>query len=907
MISPERWQQIEELFHSALEREPEQRLSFLARACNSDSTLLAEVAALLAAHDESGGPVDAPAVEAVTGLVSGPREPTPPPPRVGQLLGHYQILAPLGKGGMGVVYLAADSRLDRKIALKILPPEFSASPDRLRRFAREARAISALNHPNIITIFEIGQASGAHFMATEFVAGLTLRQWMKAARAGPAEVIGIAMQIAGALAAAHEAGIAHRDIKPENIMVRPDGLVKVLDFGLAKRTERTDAAPDSEAATEASATTVPGLIMGTLAYMSPEQARGLKIDGRSDIFSLGVVLYEMIAGRVPFAGPTPSDVIAAILTATPLPLAQAAPELQAIVSRALEKDPESRYQSATEILRDLRLLDRRLGQETGVGVLPSGESGSAGSTRIIGAPPAHRTADQPATATGETAAGQVTRSARYGPRGAGRRRLWVAGAAAVLTALAGLAAYRLVPSRGAIDSIAVMPLVHVGDDPSMEYLSDGLTESLINSLSQLPDLKVMSRNSVFRFKGQDVDAEAVGKRLRVRAVLTGRVIQRGDDLLVRLELADVEDGRQLWGEQYQRRISDLLAVQAQISREISEKLRTRLSGEEEQRAARQLTEDPEAYQFYLLGRFNWNKGSEEGLRKAIEYFDRAVAKDPNYALAYAGLADAYNTLAANYQVPGELIPRAREYALKALELDDGLADVHYTRGANQFLFDWDWAGAEKSLKRAIVLNPSHTSARNVYSQLLWTTGRVREAVAECRRAFELDPISVRTNFNLGLAYYVAREYDRAIEQNQKTLEIDQNFFLAFVKIAQAYERQGQTDEAFAVTQKALARFGQNPLLVTVLGQVYASQGKREEALRIVGELEQIAHQKYVRAYEVALIHAGLGDTDRAMLWLEKAYAEHSPWILMIKAEPKLDALRDDPRYKALLRRINLPQ
>src|SRR5712692_9888638 len=551
----------------------------------------------------------------------------------GTKLGRYEIRSKIGAGGMGEVYLAQDTKLDRKVALKILPAEVAAHPDRMRRFVQEAKAASALNHPNIITIHEIDDTDSGHIIATEFIDGETLRQHIRKAPLKLGDVLDVSAQIASALSAAHAAGIVHRGIKSENVMLPRDGIVKVLDFGLAKLTERL--APDSvdtEAATKALVQTEPGVVLGTTAYMSPEQARGLAVDARTDIFSLGVVIYELVAGQAPFGGTTRSDLIAALLEREPPPLARFTPEapaeLERIVMKALAKDPDERFQTARDLLIDLKRLKQKLDvdaelERTSAPELRSG----GGDAKPSQAREAISTAPR---ATAQTAFGSssATSSAEYLVSGIKQHKLAAAIALLVLvTGAAGLSVYLY--SRNTevtIESIAVLPFVNQNHDPDSEYLSDGVAESIINSLTQLPTLKVMARSAVFRYKGKEADPMAAGKELGVRAVLTGRILQRGDSLTISTELLDVRDNKQLWGEQYSEKVSDLLSVQREIAKEITSNLRLQLSTPEQKRLAKHYTENPEAYQLYLRGRYFWNKRSEEGIKKAIAYFDQAIEK-----------------------------------------------------------------------------------------------------------------------------------------------------------------------------------------------------------------------------------------------------------------------------------------
>ena len=792
----------------------------------------------------------------------------------GTSLGPYQILSLLGAGGMGEVYLAEDSRLGRKVALKLLPAEFTQDADRLRRFTNEAKAASALNHPNILTIYEIGQMEGIHFIAAEYVEGQTLRQHITPAGMELPVALDVAMQVASALAAAHAAGIVHRDIKPENVMLRPDSLVKVLDFGLAKLTARQVATPDPDAPTMVRDQTQPGIIMGTLAYMSPEQVRGLEVDARSDIFSLGVVAYEMIASRSPFEEATTSDVIAAILRSDPQPLIYYSPtlpaELQRIIGKALRKDREERYQGVKDLLLDLKNLKQELELEARLGrplqpELSGGQRAESSSGQVLGT-----------TAEGRTDSSSGLR------RGAAPRRR---------------------PSRKAINSLAVLPLANASADREAEYLSDGISESLINSLSQLPKLRVMARSTVFRYKGREADPITVGDDLNVRAVVTGRVHLVGDRLEIGIELVDTRDGSLLWGEKFNRRLADIFAVQEEIAQEITEKLRLKLTGEEKKKLQKRHTENTAAYQLYLKGRFHWNKRTPEGFKKGIEYFQQAIEKDPDYALAYAGLADSFNILATYSAIPPrEFFSQAKAAAMKALAIDDQLAEAHTSLAYTTQLYDWDLSAAEREFKRAIKLNPNYANAHHWYSVALVVMGRVEECLAEMKRAQELDPLSVIINATAAWLYYHAHQYDRAIEQGLKALEMDAAFSTTHFFLGLAYVQTGRYAEAIAALGKAGARSGGLPVTVAALGHAYAVSGQRDEAIKILDQLIELSKQRYISPYDIARIYAGLGQKEEAFAWLEKAYEERSSSMTYLKVEPQFDDLHSDPRFASLLQR-----
>jgi eukaryotic-like serine/threonine-protein kinase len=900
-MTPERWQQLKQIFQSALELNPAERSAFLAQACANDSELRSEVESLISSHDQAGDSIEVMAAEAATEILADEQTGS----IVGKRIGRYQVVSHIGRGGMGEVFLTQDTNLGRKVALKLLRGEFTGNEERLRRFRQEARAASALNHPNILTIHEIGQDDTVHFMATEYVEGETLRQRLASAGMKLTEALDVAIQVASALAAAHEAGIVHRDIKPENIMVRRDGYAKVLDFGLAKLTERAAVSSDSQWPTLGHVETNPGVVMGTVQYMSPEQARGLEVDARTDIFSLGVVLYEMLAGRTPFAGETPSDAIVSLLDKEPAPLSSYSPEvpteLERIVSKSLCKDRDERYQVVKDLLIDLKSLRDELtfGAKLERSVPPEVSSGAMGSG-----------AGGQTVQTERLEAVHPTSSAEYIVTGI-KRHKWVAALslAALAVAVAAVTYFYSLRSGGTtINSMAVLPFVNTSADPDTEYLSDGITESLINSLSQLPNLRMIARTSAQRYKGRETDLQAVARELGVQAVLTGKVMRRGDQLAISVELVDARDNRHIWGEQYNRRLSDVLVVQQEIAREIAERLRARLTGEERRRITRNYTENVEAYQLYLRGRHHWNKRTAEGLRQAIDYFQQAIDRDPNYALAYSGLADCYSNLQGYAGAPPrEMRPRARAAALRALEIDDSLAEAHASLGLNSHQ-SWQWAEAERELKRAIELNPNYASAHQWYSLWLEVMGRSDEALGENRRAQELDPLSPIINTNFARFYMLRGEVDTAINECRKVIELSPNFPQAHVILGLAYQQQGRHEEAIAELQKAVELSGRGNLPLGALGYSYAVAGRRSEALAVLKELED----KYARGESmgasVAWIHTGLGDKDQAFASLEREFQERGASLTNgILIYPFFDTLRSDPRYADLRRRMGLPQ
>jgi serine/threonine-protein kinase len=808
---------------------------------------------------------------------------------------------------MGHIYQAADLALERTIALKILPEEFASDPSRMRRFIQEARAASALNHPNILTIFEISQEAPTPYIATEFIEGITLRRRLRDGRMGLMEAVETAIQIAGALEAAHQAGIVHRDIKPENVMLRKDGYVKVLDFGLARPTERLDVS--TEAATVVN--TEAGIIVGTANYMSPEQARGHRVDARSDIFSLGMVIYEMLTGRSPFIGATSSDVVASILKEEPprlIDLADNMPaELEAIVNRALVKDKEQRYQNVGELQRDLKRLKQNLDFEFQK-ELPE----HTHSRESAGIP----TAMMPARSlTIEEPPAQSTASMRS-PVSA-RRLVQVA-------ILIGLPAIVLVSylwfakKTSAIDSIAVLPFTYTNSDqketigPDANWLSDGITESIINDLSHVPNLKVIARSSVFRYKGQNVDPQTVGRELNVRAVVMGRIVQIGDTVSVQTELVDVRNQTQLWGERYRRKISDVLELPEDISRQISAGLKLELSGEARQQISKRYTVNPQAYELYWKGRYHWNQRKSGDVNQAIKYFQEAINLDPQYALAYTGLADCYVLGNILQMPPKQAMPMAADAARRALAIDNQLAEAHTSLAKIKLSYEWDWAGAEAEFKQAIQLNPGYATAHQWYGVYLSEMGRHDESVRERITAQELDPFSLSIATGLGRAFYWARRYDESIARLQSIVPKDSNYADTYWSLGLAYEQKRLYPEAVAAFQRAVdlsksPEFDEGkPEMLAALGHAYALSGKQNEARSILDQLKKNStSQHYVSPYAVSLIYIALNEKDAAFQSLGRAFEERDESFVHLRVDPRLDPIRADARFEQLLRQVNL--
>jgi len=738
------------------------------------------------------------------------------PLSAGERLGPYQILAQIGAGGMGEVYRARDSRLDRDVALKVMK-------DRRPGFEKEARAAAALNHPNIVAVYDVGP----DYVVMELVEGESLRQVLRRGAFSFRDVIEVGAQITDGLAAAHAARIVHRDLKPENIMIARDGRPKILDFGLAKRTDARHA--DDATLTE------PGTVAGTVGYMSPEQVRGQKLDWRSDIFSLGLVLYEMLTGRRAFTGASAPETMAAIVKEPPAEFGSGvSPQSQAVVLRCLEKDPERRFQSAQDLAFSLRSL-------------VSGRS------------------------SGETPAR---------------------------------------PAQGApIDSLAVMPFENMSGNPDTEYLSDGITESLINSLSRVSSLRVVARSRVFRYKGKEIDPMHAGKELNVRALLTGRVSQRGDSLRVQAELVEAATEAQLWGERFHRRLADIFEVEEEIAEQITRNLRLRLSGEDKRALAGGYKGSSEAYQFFLRGQLHWKQRTGESLGKALECFHKAVQIDPQYAMAHEGLANCHIVLAFySVEQPRVLLGKAKDSATRAVELDPVNGSARSTIAFLHALADWDWARANSDIHKALDLDADDPQVRDWAAFVFACQGRMRETLREIDKAIELDPVSLQLQHHAAWFHLLDRQFDRALEQTRKMVEIDAHYPLAYLWMGSALERMARHAEAEAAFRTAMDLFGGGPHFAfqCYLARCLALSGQAREAREILERLESAAAQTYIEPYSLSLVHLALGEHDEALLKLEQAVEIGSVWTTVnLMTDSLLDAVRPHPRFRQLLVRMGL--
>ena len=799
---------------------------------------------------------------------------------IGQLLLHYRVVEKIGEGGQGTVFKVIDTTLDRPAVIKVLPPDLTDRASNLARFEREAKLASSLDHPNICTIFGLHKVGDIQFIAMQYVEGRNVRELVGGQPLDLRRALSIEIQVTDALAAAHSRGIAHRDIKARNVMVTRSGTVKVLDFGLAKLIEGPHASSSDPQLTEV------GVPYGTSTYAAPEQAQGLKADHRADIFSCGVLLYEMLAGTWPFRGKTALDVRYAVVYHQPTPITEARGEdspalrrIQEILDKALAKSPEDRYQRIEDMRTDLQ------------GVLRELEADSTLGATLTDAPvfkaPASVTANPFWTRPRKIAA--------------------VAAAAVVLiVALFVIAFRRERPAEpdSTINSLAVLPFTN--GDPATEYLSDGITESLIDSLSRMPNLKVKSSSTVFHYKSRTDDPRKIGRELGVDALLSGSVVQSGDDVSVSVELIDVRDDSHIWGERYERKVSEVVALPQQISRDVSQRLRSRADNMDHAQLTRNFSPDSEAYRLYLQGRFNWNKRTVEGLKSGIDYFGKAIMRDQDYALAYAGLADCYLLLNVyNVTSADDSYPKAEAASRKALSINESLAEAHTSLAFVTYRYHLKWAEAEEHFKKAIALNPNYATAHQWYGSYLAAMGRMNEAVVEAKTAHDLEPFSLTIYSDYIRNLYYAGRLAEAHGEALKLMEMDHSFARAHYELGLVLEDEGKLEEAISEFKQALKMSPDNATALTALGHSQALAGRRAEAEKAIARLQEISKQQYVSPFQIAVIYAGLDERQLAIEWLQKSRQEHFNWLPFIKVDPVFKNLHSEARFVELSKSLGL--
>lgn len=785
----------------------------------------------------------------------------------GTKLGPYVILAPLGAGGMGEVYRARDSRLDRDVAVKVLPDHLAKDSTGLKRFEREAKAIAALSHPNILTIHDVGADEDVSYIVAELLEGETLRSRIAKGAFSVNKAMEFAVGIADGLAAAHSKGVIHRDLKPENIFLTSDSRVKILDFGLARRTPILSEQELTQAPTKSLETEM-GVIRGTVPYMSPEQVRGTAVDARTDIFSFGCVLYEMLSGRRAFSGETGADTMSVILKEEPPALANVPFQLLELIQRCLEKNPEERFHSAHDVAIALKAFN-----------------------------------------TSKPLDLRETKVSRIPPK-----RLWLTSGFAILIGIAlviGLQ-FRKPPAGRAqrIESIAVLPLNNLSGDPQQEYFADGMTEAFINELGQLSGLRVISRTSVMQYKETNTPLSKIAQDLKVDAVLEGSVLQAGNRVEITANLLEPRTEKRLWSKTYERDLRDILSLRKEIARAIVQEIHLTITPEERNRLATARAVDPEAYRLYLRGNFHLEKGNEDAFRKALADYQRAIEIDPTYAPAYAGMAGAYVELGSWWSTLSreEVYPRAKAAALMALELDEQLAEAHLALGSLKYYLEWDWAGADAAFKRGLELNPRSSYGLVCYANYLTAMGRFEESILIAKRAVDIDPLFPTTYNELGLSYWNAGKKEEAYEQIRKSLELAPDFHQTHYVLAVYYVSEQKYDEAIREYHKVAGDRIEQMTAIQAgdIGWIYGRAGRRAEASRVLENLSRRPETEKVGAGPLALIHLGLGDEDRSLEMLEKAYENHEASLVWLKIGPVFEPLRDHPRFQALLRRMNFP-
>lgn len=784
---------------------------------------------------------------------------------IGETFGHYRIVERVGSGGFGVVYRARDERLERDVAVKVLPPGMLNDDSSRRNFRKEALALAKLNHPNIETVYEFGSQDGVDFLVMEYVPGKTLSDKLAGGPIQEKELVFLAIQIVDALQEAHDCGIAHRDLKPANIVITPKGQAKVLDFGLAKWL-RPGEDLTSDQITDLLATA------GTLPYMSPEQLNGELVDARADIYSAGAVLYEMALNRKVFSGPLASQVINAILHQTPLSPRAAnpliSPALDSIILKCLDKDPAQRYQSAKELLVDLKRITTRSVSESPV--LRAQPLGSWGGLSLI-------------------LSGVVL--------------------LLVLASVMKRPQFLETSSKNGrppkVQSLAVLPLENLSGDVNQEYFAEGMTEEIITQLAQISALRVISRTSVMPYLKSHKPLSEIAGQLQVDAIVEGSVTKSGQRVRITAQLIQASTEKHLWAESYERDLNDVLSLQGEVARDIAREIRVTVTPQEQKRLASSTPVSVEAHEAYLKGRYHWNKGTEKEYKIARKYFEEANELQQNYASSLSGLANYF--WATDELAPGIAMPRAKAYAQQALAIDDTLSGAHTTLGNIRFNADWDWSGAESEFKRALELNQNDAEAHRAYSVFLTAMGREAQALTEIEAAQRLDPLSLITSVTKGWAFYFARQFDLAIQQCEKTLELDTNYVGAHDCLGAAYMATGSYEKAIVECQKAAAGSANDPLRTVGLGRAYALSGKRIKAEKILKALQKSSSHHYVPPYFLATLYVALGDKEEAFSWLGKAYDERDSYLAWLKVDDSIDSLRMDSRFRELLSKIGLSQ
>jgi len=855
-VAEEHWQQAKRIFNDALRQKPEARARFVSEVCGDDKTLLREVESLLSSIDSAGSFLETPAIAKFANVIGVQTKKL----EAGKCFGHYQIINQIGVGGMGEVYLAKDNKLDRNVAIKILNEEFSQDESNLQRFVAEAKAASALNHPNILTIYEFGEAEDARFIVSEYIEGKTLREMISESTLRLPEILDISIQITGALSAAHKAHLVHRDVKPENIMIRPDGYVKVLDFGLAKLIEQKNQSMLGLEDPTVRNLTGQGVILGTVNYMSPEQAKGDRVDARTDIFSFGVLLYEMLTGEQPFRGETINHTIVAILEKEPRPVSQFIsnypPPIERIIKECLAKKPDERYGTAKSLLDDLKELKDDLAFQSKL------ERNSVPKKRTE----AERHIESATIAEGE-----------------------------------------------AQNSIAVLPFVNISNDEENEYFCDGLAEELLNALAKIDALKVAARTSAFSFKNKNVEISRIANALNVKTVLEGSVRRSGNRLRISVQLVNAADGYHLWSERYDRQMRDIFDVQDEIALAIVDALKVKLLGREKAAILKRYTDNTEAYELYLKGLYHCNKWTDEGVRKSLEYFEKALEKDPEFAPAYAKIADYYHFSShIGLFSPQQIFPKWRAAAERALEIDEGLADAHLALAHIYFYYDRDWAASQREYERALELNPNSTDAHKYYGLFLASRERFDQAIAEAKKALELDPLSIAVNIVAGFICLFVDRMDDALGLVQQMIELDPNAPQGYWVGGSLLMANGRYEEAVGPLKKSLT-LGDNQMALAKLGCAYGLAGRHDEALKILDQLFEMRARQYAAPFNMARVYAGLGDNDKAFEWMEKAIEEHDADLVFLNRYVEAGAgvyfgksFSSDSRYQDILRRAGLP-